>query len=79
MSAAEQILRVRLRDLPEVQKIMGEFNTPEFWDAYDAVTGLRQTRLDSKDLPPYTLNRSKRDTPPEPPKGMLEKLKAWMK
>lgn len=36
---------------PEVRKI---FKTSAMRESYDAVTGLRQNRLDARDLPTYT-------------------------
>ena len=41
-------------------------------EAYNAVTGLRQTRTDAKDLPPYT------PIPEKPEPGMLGKVKHLM-
>ena len=38
-------------DDPVVRKV---FNTPALRETYDAMTGLRQTRLDARDLPSYT-------------------------
>jgi hypothetical protein len=52
LSSLEQKTGKRLVDDPYIRKNV--LKTPELREAYDAVTGLRQTRLDSKDLPPYT-------------------------
>ena len=41
-------------------------------EAYNAVTGLRQTRTDAKDLPPYTI------LPEKPEPGMIGKIKHLM-
>jgi hypothetical protein len=47
------------------------FKDRDVREAYNAITGLRQTRLDAKDLPPYTIQ-------PEEP-GLMEKLKKMLK
>lgn len=46
------------------------FKDKDVRETYNAITGLRQTRLDAKDLPPYTRQPEK-----EPDTGALQKLK----
>jgi hypothetical protein len=46
--------------------------TPAQRETYNALTGLRQSRLDAKDLPPYTRQPEKGKPAPEP--GVLDKL-----
>ena len=67
LGAIEQIHKVDLTKDPELRKTL--FKSPEVREAYNAITGLRQTRLDPRDLPPYTRQ-------PEP--GMTDKLKKLM-
>lgn len=67
LSALEQIHKVDLTKDPELRKTL--FKSPEIREAYNALTGLRQTRLDPRDLPPYTRQ-------PEP--GVTDKLKKLM-
>jgi len=67
LSALEQIHKVDLTKDPELRKTL--FKSPAVREAYNAITGLRQTRLDPRDLPPYTRQ-------PEP--GMTDKLKKLM-
>lgn len=57
LSALEQQTGKRLVDDPVIREKV--LNTPEKRAAYDAFTGLRQTRLDARDLPPYTLQAEK--------------------
>lgn len=52
LSALEQGAKKRLVEDPYVRKHI--LTTPAEREAYEAMTGLRQTRLDAKDLPPYT-------------------------
>lgn len=52
LAAAEQTLGVDLTKDPELRKTL--FKDPAVRETYNAVTGLRQTRLDPRDLPPYT-------------------------
>jgi hypothetical protein len=59
LSALEQEKNKRLTDDPYVRKHI--FVTPEQRAAYNALTGLRQSRLDAKDLPPYTPQPDKSD------------------
>lgn len=51
LSALESRTGKRLMNDPEVRKI---FKTSAMRESYDAVTGLRQNRLDARDLPTYT-------------------------
>jgi len=64
LSAAENVHGVDLTKDPELRKTL--FADPKVRELYNALTGLRQTRLDSKDLPPYT---------PQPEPGYIDKLK----
>jgi len=59
LSALEQAQNKRLTDDPYVRKHI--LKTPDERAAYNAVTGLRQSRLDAKDLPPYTMQPDKTD------------------
>ena len=52
LSALEQMSNKRLVDDPYIRKHV--LRTPAERETYDALTGLRQSRLDAKDLPPYT-------------------------
>jgi len=47
--------------------------TPAQRETYNALTGLRQSRLDAKDLPPYT--RQPEDRKPAPEPSVMDKLK----
>ncbi len=53
LSAIEQVKNVDLTQDPELRKTL--FKDPTTRKAYRAITGLRQTRLDARDLPPYTM------------------------
>jgi hypothetical protein len=68
LSAAEQRLKVDLTKDPELRKTL--FSRPDVRETYNALTGLRQTRLDPRDLPPHT-------RVPEP--GMLDAIKGVFK
>ena len=70
LAGAESSLNIDLTKDPELRKTM--FKDKNVREAYNAVTGLRQTRLDSKDLPPYT----RVSEPAEP--GMLDKVKKYL-
>jgi len=75
LSAIEQTKNKRLTDDPYVRENI--FTTPEQRAAYNAVTGLRQTRLDPRDLPSYTAQEDKSDPGYSPnPKSMVEKIKS---
>lgn len=52
LSAIQQLKNKRLMDDPYIRKNI--FKTPAEREAFEAMTGLRQTRLDAKDLAPYT-------------------------
>lgn len=52
LASAESSQNVDLTKDPELRKTM--FKDPIVRQAYNAVVGLRQTRMDSKDIPPYT-------------------------
>ena len=52
LAAAEQTLGVDLTKEPELRKTL--FKDKDVRETYNAITGLRQTRLDPRDLPPYT-------------------------
>ena len=66
--AAEQTLGVDLTKDPELRKTL--FKDPAVRETYNAITGLRQTRLDPRDLPPYTRQPEKTTT-----ESLLEKAK----
>lgn len=70
LGGAESALGVDLTKDPVLRKTM--FKDRNVREAYNAVTGLRQTRLDPRDLPPYT----RVEEPVEP--GMMGKLKRMM-
>lgn len=71
LSALEQDKNKRLTDDPYIREHV--FVTPEQRAAYNALTGLRQTRLDAKDLPPYTPQPDKSDP------TMMDKVKSLFK
>lgn len=52
LAGAEAALNVDLTKDPELRKTM--FKDKNVREAYNAVTGLRQTRLDPRDIAPYT-------------------------
>jgi hypothetical protein len=52
LSAVEQATNRQLTNDPYVRQHI--FKTPAERETYNALTGLRQSRLDPKDLPPYT-------------------------
>lgn len=52
LAGAESTQNVDLTKDPELRKTM--FKDPVVRQAYNAVTGLRQTRMDPRDIPPYT-------------------------
>jgi hypothetical protein len=66
LAGAESQLGVDLTKDPELRKTM--FKDKTVREAYNAVTGLRQTRLDPRDLPPYTVQ-------PENEPGIIDKAK----
>jgi hypothetical protein len=67
LAAAEYTLGVDLTKDPQLRKTL--FKDPAVRETYNAVTGLRQTRLDPRDLPPYT-------RAPEPKaKSLLDKAR----
>jgi hypothetical protein len=67
LAGAETSLGVDLTKDPKLRKSV--FKDRNLREAYNAVTGLRQTRLDAKDLKPYT----RLEEPVEP--GVMGKLK----
>ena len=69
LAGAESQLGVDLTKDPELRKTM--FKDKAVREAYNAVTGLRQTRLDARDLPPYTVQ-------PEKEPGIIDKAKKLM-
>jgi hypothetical protein len=64
LAALEQRHKVDLTKDPVLRKTL--FKDKNVREAYNAITGLRQTRLDPRDLPPYTRQ-------PEP--GLIDKAK----
>jgi len=71
LSSLEQDKNKRLTDDPYIREHI--FTSPTERAAYNALTGLRQTRLDAKDLPPYTLQPDKND------QTMMDKVKSLFK
>jgi hypothetical protein len=61
LSALEQLKNKRLTDDPYVRENI--LTTPQDRAAYNAMTGLRQTRLDPRDIAPYTPVSDKFDVP----------------
>lgn len=61
LSALEQQKNKRLTDDPYVRENI--LTTPQDRAAYNAMTGLRQTRLDPRDIAPYTPVSDKFDVP----------------
>lgn len=59
LSALEQAKNKRLTDDPYVRDNI--FTDRDQREAYNALTGLRQSRLDPRDLPPYTRVEDKND------------------
>lgn len=70
LAGTEAAKQVDLTKDPELRKTM--FKDPAVREAYNAVTGLRQTRLDPRDLPPYTRVQEK---PEAAAQSLLEKAK----
>ena len=68
LAALEQRHKIDLTKDPELRKTL--FSRPDVRETYNALTGLRQTRLDPRDLPPHT-------RVPEP--GMLDAIKGVFK
>lgn len=68
LAAAEQTLGVDLTKDPQLRKTL--FKDPAVRETYNAITGLRQTRLDPRDLPPYT-RQPERNTA----ESLLDKVK----
>lgn len=73
LSALEQAKNKRLTDDPYLQKHV--FKTPGERETYNAITGLRQTRLDAKDLPPYT----RQAEPKLPGPGFMDKIQSMLR
>jgi hypothetical protein len=71
LAGAESKLGVDLTKDPELRKTM--FSDKRVREAYNAVTGLRQTRLDPRDLPPYTVQPETNNEP-----GIIDKAKKLM-
>ena len=59
LSGLEQAMNKRLTDDPYVRDNI--LRTPDERETYNALTGLRQSRLDPRDLPPYTRQPDKSD------------------
>jgi hypothetical protein len=68
LAAIEQTLGVDLTKDPQLRKTL--FKDRDVRETYNALTGLRQTRLDARDLPPYT-RQSEKNTA----QSLLEKAK----
>jgi hypothetical protein len=77
LSALEQTSGKRLVEDPYVRKHI--LKTPAEREAYEALTGLRQTRLDAKDLPPYTRQPGSTSTKEDPDdQGFMAKIKSML-
>lgn len=63
LSALEQGKNKRFVEDPYVRKNI--LRTPAERETYEALTGLRQTRMDARDLPPYTRQPGSTDLPEE--------------
>jgi hypothetical protein len=77
LSALEQVAGKRLVTDPYVRKHI--LKTPAEREAYEALTGLRQTRMDAKDLPPYTRqpgSTSIKEDPDNP--GFMAKIRSML-
>jgi hypothetical protein len=72
LGSIESSQNVDLTKDPELRKTL--FSNPSIREAYSAVTGLRQTRLDPRDIPPYTKVKELTDKEPTKP-GLGAKLK----
>jgi hypothetical protein len=70
LAGYEAANNVDLTKDPVLRKTL--FKDKDVRETYNAITGLRQTRLDSKDLPPYTRQA---ETPDPPKPGAVDKLK----
>lgn len=73
LSAIQQSKGVDIVNDPHLKKTV--FTTPELREAVDAMMGLRQTRLDSKDLAPYTAMSNQPKWREPEPSTMVEKAK----
>ena len=73
LSALEQAQNRRLTDDPYLRENV--FKTKADRETYNALTGLRQTRLDARDLPPYTRQPEPERTEP----GMMDKIKSMLR
>ena len=69
LASIEQTLGVDLTKDPELRKTL--FKDKDVRDTYNALTGLRQTRLDPRDLAPYT----RVPEPKEKAQSLLERTK----
>lgn len=81
LSALEQVNNVDLTKDPELRKTI--FADPAVRETFRAMTGLRQTRTDPRDLPPYTRIKESELVPssvypPEPAPGFLDRLKGLL-
>jgi len=77
LSALEQVTGKRLVTDPYVRKHI--LKTPAEREAYEALTGLRQTRMDAKDLPPYTRQKGSTSTKEDPDDpGFMAKIKSML-
>ena len=80
LSALEQQQGKRFVEDPYVRKHI--LKTPGERETYEALTGLRQTRLDAKDLPPYTRQPGstsiKSDPDVKEDDGFMAKIKSML-
>jgi len=70
LASVEQTLGVDLTKDPELRKTL--FKDKDVRETYNAITGLRQTRLDAKDISPYTRVPEKPEAAAE---SLLQKIK----
>ena len=76
LSSLEQDKNKRFTDDPYVRKNI--LTSRKERAAYNALTGLRQTRLDAKDLPPYTPQPDKSDPQTLTDNKVTEKVKSLL-
>jgi len=76
LSALEQAKKSRFVEDPYVRKNI--LTTPAERETYEALTGLRQSRLDPRDLPPYTRQPGSTDLPGDKDAGFMGKIKSMI-
>jgi hypothetical protein len=76
LSALEQGKKSRFVEDPYVRKHI--LTTPAERETYEALTGLRQSRLDPRDLPPYTRQPGSTELPGDKDAGFMGKIKSMI-